>query len=220
MIKNLMDIIKSKLPKFPRVPKVNPEKFNDQLAFIISWKCLKSNSSNFTTHKLIDTKDKLVYKSTKLLKFFGWPFIVVGVALLVAYFAALIERRILLVVGPLFIIAGVMVIYQSIIPIGFDSEKRLFYSGWRNKHCVTFSQIHAIQVLTKIGSVSSGSDSFRDHYFYAYELNLVLHDSSRRYVMTYICLEQVLEDAEKIANCIRVPVWNGTSYKISENLPY
>lgn len=211
MIKKLIGIIKSKLPKLPEIPRVNPEKFNDELAFATSWKYLKYNSSNFTTHRLIETNDKLVYKSTKLLKFFGYPFIVAGVALLIAYFSALIETMIALVAGSLFLIAGVIVIFQSLIPIGFDSEKRLFYSSFSNKNIVTFSQIHAIQVLTKIGSVSGGSDYSNDRYFYAYELNLVLHDSSRRHVMTYISLEQVLIDAEKIANFIRIPLWNGTS---------
>jgi hypothetical protein len=63
-------------------------------------------------------------------------------------------------------------------------------------------------LLTKIGKVSSVSDGDNDHYFYAYELNLVLHDGSRKYVMTYINAEQVQEDADEISKLINIPVWN------------
>ncbi len=215
----LVNKLKSLLPGLPELTPVDPEKFNDPLASQTSWQCLKSGSANFTTHKLFITpENNLVYRSTALLKAFGIPFIIVGLALLYVYYAAIIPYRIMMVMGPILTAAGIVLLVQSIIPIGFDYYRRLFYSGFRkngftdniqNKHYTSFNHIHAVQILTKVGKVSSSSENYHeDRYFYAYELNLVLHDGGRKYVMTYINAEQALADADEISKLIKIPVWN------------
>lgn len=95
----------------------------------------------------------------------------------------------MLVSGPLLMISGAVVIIQSILPVGFDSKNRLFYRGWRVKgreavlnlkNAIPFNRIHAIQLITKVGRTSSSLENYHeDHYFYAYELNLVLPDGTR-----------------------------------------
>lgn len=210
--------------KTKKYPTVHPERYNDPVAMNCSWRCLKSGSANFTTHRLFRTADHdLVYRSTILSKIIGIFFIIVGTAMLVAYFAVIIKHWTMPVFGLIFVISGTVIFVQSIIPIGFDSRKGLFYRGWRQKgctkmsnqkYCVSFNQIHAIQLLKKIGRVSSSSENFHeDRYFYAYELNLVLHNGARKYIMTYINLEQALADAEQISQLVGVPVWNGMATK-------
>lgn len=218
MIRDLIKAIKSLLHRMPETRIVHPEKFNDPIASRCGWECLKTGSANFVTHKLVKSpENNLVYRSTLSLKIFSIAFIIVGLALMTLYFCGVNEHWIMLVIGPIVVLAGIVVAVQNMIPIGFDSRKRVYYRGWKQKNHkeipgpksgVFFRQIHAIQLLTKIGKVSSSSENFHsDSYFYAYELNLILHDAGRKYVMSYINKDQALTDANKISELVEAPVW-------------
>ncbi len=219
MNKNLRGGIRSWLFRIPLTPPVDPERFNDPLAITCGWKSLRSGSANFTTHRLFQMKDSsLIYKSVSMLKVFGIAFIIVAAASLYIYFVAINTHWIMLVISLLFLIVGIVVEVQSMIPIGFDSQNKLYYRGWRSNRqdhvaspqkSLPFNEIHAIQLLTKVGKVTDSSENIHgNRYFYAYELNLVSHSGTRKYVMTYINREQALADAELISELVKAPVWN------------
>lgn len=136
------------------------------------------------------------------------------------YLFDITRHFIFLVLGPVLALAGIIIVIQNMIPIGFDSRNSVFYRGWKQKNGksktgpengVPFGQVHAIQLLKKIGKVSSSSENFHeDSHFYAYELNLILHDGSRIYVMSYIYMNQALIDANEISKLVGIPVWNAS----------
>ncbi len=219
MLSDWIRKLKSLSLGLPGSPTVHPEKFNDPVALLCGWQCLKQGSANFTTHRLIHTSgNNLEYRSSLLMKIFGIPFIIIGLALPALYFFVINRHFIMLVIGPVFALIGISLVVQSMIPIGFDSRKRAYYRGWKQRkielmtdlRCgVLFEQIHTIQLLKKIGHVSSSSENYHgDSYFYAYELNLILNDGSRRYVMSYINMDQALTDANEISKLVGIPVWN------------
>jgi len=196
----------------PLIPEVDSNQFNDPVAKKCSWEPLKSSSANFNTHKLHKVGEKtLAYKPTPITLIMGIAFVVVGVGLLASYSLGFIEHWIALAVGLIFSCAGVIMFVQGTTPITFDIQSKTFCRGRGQKQCTPFDRIHGIQILTKIGKVSSNSDNIqRDSYYYAYEMNLVLHDSTRIYVMAYTNRDKAISDAGLIAEMTNVPIWNGT----------
>ncbi len=196
----------------PRIQEIDSSQFNDPVARKCSWEPLKSASANFNTHKLYKVGDKaLAYKPTPLTLIMGIAFVVIGVGVLVFYSLGVIEHWIALVVGFIFSCAGVILYIQGTTPITFDMQSKTFCRGRSQKQCTSFDQIHGIQILTKIGKISSNSDNIqRDSYFYAYEMNLVLHDGTRIYVMAYTDRDKAINDAGLIADITNVPIWDGT----------
>lgn len=219
MVKDIIKKLKNLLLNLPETPKVYPEIFNDPVALKCGWNSLRNGSANFNTHRLIKSPENdLLYQSTLPFKLFGIFFAIIGLILITLYFNFNDRHWIMLVIGSVFIIAGVIIVGQSIFPIGFDSIRKIYYRGWKQKHYkrttdnipgVPFRQIRAIQLLIKIGKVSSSSENYHgDTYFYAYELNLILQDAGRKYVMSYIDKKQVLSDAKEISDLTGAPVWN------------
>lgn len=212
MFGDLLKNIKNSPFGRPWIQEIDSSRFNDPVARKCSWEPLKSASANFNTHKLHKVGEKaLAYKPTPTTLIMGIAFVAVGMGLLVFYSLGFIEHWMTLVVGLIFTCAGVILFVQGTTPITFDIQSKTFCRGRRQKQCTSFDRIHGIQILTKIGKVSSNSDNIqRDSYFYAYEMNLVLHDSTRVYVMAYTNRDRAIHDAELIAAQTNVPIWDGT----------
>jgi hypothetical protein len=122
----------------------------------------------------------------------------------------------------IFALSGVFIIMQASMPIVFDKSARMFYRGRKqpkipdatdSKHTVSFNDIHAIQLLTRLESSSNADNSNnqfrRTRYYRVYEMNLVKHDGKRKYVNTFGKDDIARHDANIIADFIGVPVWDG-----------
>lgn len=195
----------------PESPDVDLNRFQDPVAKKCDWKPLKPGAANFNTHKLHKTgEDVLEYKPTPITLTMGIGFALAGVALLASSLFGMIDHWIVLVVGSIFLVVGAILFLQGTKPVAFDNRSKTFRRGRGNKDCTPFDQIHGIQILTKIGKVSSNSDSYQqDRYFYAYEMNLVMHDSARTHVMSYTNKDQVINDADLISQMTNAQIWNG-----------
>lgn len=200
----------------PKSQTVDLEQFNDPVAMSCGWSELKANPANFTTHMIFKKNDgSLIYKPTIKVKIFGSAFIMMGIGLLYTYFISLVPRLIILVIGLVFLIVGLIIIIQNMTPLGFDSKKRIYYRGNKSKksskninseNAQPFTDIHAIQLITKVGEISDNESQAK--YFYIYELNLVLNNSNRIYVMAYVNPQQALSDAKLISKLLDIPIWN------------
>lgn len=212
MFGDLLKNIKNSPFGGPWIQEIDPSQFNDPVAEKCGWEPLKSATANFNTHQLRKLGDKaLAYKPTPLTLIMGIAFVVVGVGVLVAYSTGAIEHWVALVAGFVFTGAGIIISAQGTTPITFDIQSKTFCRGRSRKQCTPFDQIHGIQILTKIGKVNNDSDNIqRVSYFYAYEINLVLHEGSRIYVMAYTNRDKAINDAGLIADMINVPIWDGT----------
>ena len=70
--------------------------------------------------------------------------------------------------------------------------------------------VHALQLLRKYvrrNNSSSSSSSSRRGY-YVYELNLVLKDGTRRFVVSHGSGNSLMNDAKKLSEFLNVPVWS------------
>jgi hypothetical protein len=107
----------------------------------------------------------------------------------------------------LFLLVGIFLVKDSSGPMTFDKEKDIFYKGWRlkqgtkKKTSALLEEIHAVQLLeNKTGA----------------ELNLVLQDGSRIYVITNRSKRQIRTDGELISRFLGIPIWDAISV-LAEN---
>lgn len=203
--------IGSSLFGMPVAPEAELSRFKDPVALKCSWEPMKRNSANFTSHVLRETlKGDLIFKPTGMGRIFGVLFVLAGLGLIFAYFFSSNMNWPLLLIGSIFLMVGIFIVVQINTPIEFDNQKKAFCRGFGKKKCVSFDMIHGIQILQKLGKVSTSSENYhRDQYFFAYEVNLVLHDCRRVHVMTYLKLNQAVEDSDHIATLVQATVWNG-----------
>ena len=222
MLGDLLKKIKNSPFGGPRIQEIDSSQFNDPVAQKCSWEPLKSATANFNTHKLQKVGDKaLTYKPTPMMLIMGIAFVAVGVGVLAAYAFGAIAHWMALVMALLFSCAGVIIFLQGTTPMTFDIKSKTFCRGRSQKQCTSFDRIHGIQILVKIGKVNNNSDNIqRVSYFYAYEINLVLHDGNRVYVMAYTNKDKALNDAGLIADLVHVPIWDGTESCSVENASF
>lgn len=202
----------------PEMPQINPRRFNDPIAMECGWEQLDYSNKNFETHVLTKSGDNhLVYRPNTSIKVIGAFFLLVGAALSVSYMTRVIDSLTALFSGSIFLLAGIYITIRNLKPEGFDGNRRIFHRGYsfqtdsnrvRGSRTVPFEQIHAVQLLTKVGALKVGSDIYMaDEYFSAYELNLVTDQAARTFVMTYTDRETATRDAEQIARLVEVPLW-------------
>ena len=146
-----------------------------------------------------------------------------------------IGRRIMTIIGSVFLVAGAVVAFTASVEaewerivallffgvIGslfflpgllsragrdepaFDKRSRAFTKA--DKSC-PLDQIHAVQLVWK--RVRCGHDPKRKYR--SYEINLVLKDGSRLYVVDYGTGVGVRKNAAKLGEFLDVPVWDAT----------
>jgi hypothetical protein len=219
----LKDIIKKIDSAIPSLFPVNPEKFNDPVALQTEWKGVKVKSGGASTALVQMDENRLVYKPSIAGYVMGVIFIIAGIFISWLYFFMSGDKPwFLLLTGVIFALSGVFIFIQASTPIVFDKSTRMFYKGRKqpkipdttdSKHTVSFNDIHAIQLLTRLESSSSvdnsGNQSRRTRYYRVYEMNLVKHDGKRKYVNTFGKDDLARHDANIIADFIGVPVWDG-----------
>ena len=153
----------------------------------------------------------------------GSGFVLAGTAMLTALAAGSAREKMLLLIVPIFLVAGLLVPSRNLIPTGFDIGHRTFYrccwrrgdvcGDLRNPRGTSFEWLHAVQPLTRTGRIGGGTDTAsRDRYYHCFKLILVLADETRRHVMTYGEPFRALIDAGSIAALAEIPVWDALEF--------
>lgn len=183
----------------------------------LSWQPLKGGGTNLLTHKLKEiSSDRVAFRPTVGGVMFGVAFALPGLAMLGFGLKGAIlggepyeGRYILILAGLIFAVAGIFLIRSVTRRITFDQRKGYY---WRGKlpanpthseegHFVRLDDIVGLQLISEH---ISGSESS----YHSYELNLVLHDGSRRNVVDHGKADRLAEDAQKLAFFLGVPVWD------------
>lgn len=126
----------------------------------------------------------------------------------------------LLTLVPLvFFIAGFFLFRSSTKPIVFNKTTGYFWKGRLKdnespdqkalKEYCRLTDIAALQIVAEHISGSSSS-SGRSQSYRSYEINLILRNAGRLNVIDHGNRKKLMEDAEKLASYLGVPVWDGT----------
>ena len=199
---------------------VDPSKFGDPVALKTEWTPKSKSSSSFKTHILVQIQpQRIEFKSTWGIKAFGLFFLAGSFMpindLLFSNPDDNTTGKIIFlsIITLLFFGFGFWMIYESIIPIVFDTQLKYFWKGWKPPNRIfnikelkcyaLIEDIHALQLLSK--SVSSDGGSYK-----AYELNIVLNDGSRLHVIGHGNGKVLQYDANTLAKFINKPLWDAT----------
>lgn len=195
-----MEFLKKIADKFAALNKTrDPAEFNDDIATRTEWDAVSSTSANFNTHKLVDAPGYgLAYKPAKTFYFMSGIFILIGGGLAVGVVATAIregkpiDSDILLpaVFGLLFAAIGFGIWRYARRAIVFDTANRSM--DLRDTRTY-FGDVHALQLVVMRGSKNRN-----------YQINLVLRDASRVYVMNYADAATARTDAARIAEAMGI----------------
>lgn len=175
----------------------DPSEFNDEIAMRTEWESLSKGSSNFNTHRLADeTGYGLRYKPTKSLYFLCGMFMALGGGTAIATVASAvnqgkdINQDVLYpaLFGLVFFAIGYGLFIGLRRPVFFDQTERCMVSKDARTY---FSDIHALQLVVQRGGKHRN-----------YQLNLVLRDATRVYVMSYADSRTARADTARIAQVI------------------
>lgn len=205
---------------------VDPMKFNDPLAFKVSWMSLITAKSGGPSNKLTESRPGVLeYKPSFTGKLMGGIFVLIGLAVLAlsVFGKVSTEGSIWPLRGIAVIFAGVgaIVFLQASKPVVFDKNQGRFYRGKKHaqdtensRNSVRFEDIHALQLLSKLVTVrvkSGGGEHSYSHnrLVQEFELNLVDQSGERVNITSYINSAAARQDAQRIGDLINVPVWDG-----------
>jgi hypothetical protein len=194
-------------------------RFNDPLAMETSWIPLKSASSSFRTHQLVE-KDthRVEFEATKKAKQFSYLIMGSGVFFPFVFLFnidfsqsdAWMYILFLALFAASFIIAGRFILRKMSEPIIFDKWEGKWWKGESRKENGEnlgqggyLNEIHAIQLLSEYRSRDKGG-------YYVYELNFVLNNADRVQVLCHGGERAMLTDAEKLSRFLEKPLWNAS----------
>lgn len=200
---------------------VAPTRFTDPLARRTEWGPLIKGGASFGTQALVQIdSSRLEFRPTPGAIMFYIVFMVMGLgALLGCAFAIMAPGQpppapgayLGLLIGCVFVVAGVSALYSGTAPIVFDRQKGYFWKGRKAPDAgpdraaftdgTELSRIHALQLITEFCRGNKSS-------FYSYELNLVLADGTRLNVVDHGNQGRIREDAAALAAFLNVPVWD------------
>lgn len=202
----------------------DPAAFADPMAQQIDWSPAKGGGSSFCTHKLVQqSPHRLQFRATLGAWIFYLVFAVAGGLVVGAVVlgtelsrATLLRLEFLVpfLLGSVFLVLGLGLIYFNTMPIVFDKSGAFFCKGRTMpsdvanprslRHYAPFSEIYALQLLSERCSSKNGS-------FFSHELNLVLRDKRRINVVDHGNLTQLRADAQTLAAFLDRPLWDGLS---------
>jgi hypothetical protein len=221
--KQLPQLAKQKLTE---PAKCDPSRFDDPVAIQTEWIPARRGGSGFRTHKLIERNPVRVEFRTTIAQtlLFLLLFCIGSLMCLLGYVDGFTEIElegdeipivvdvILIVIGLLFSAGGVAGLVIAITPIVFDLRKGLFWKGWTVpstvvqritfKRPIRIEDIHALQLISERCQ--------GEHYYYSYELNLVLKDGKRINVVDHANLAKIREDAQTLSTFLNKPLWDAT----------
>ncbi|MCB0639091.1 MAG: hypothetical protein KDC54_20820 [Lewinella sp.] len=192
-------------------PPVDPSLFNDPLAEQLDWQPVRKGGDGFRTHQLertelhlmeiTPTRGLLLFASAIMaLPLLGMVFLLSqdDIPVFVFFFCGLAS------------LFGLFMLYRAKKVTVFDQRSRMctgYFRSWGNwfppaRH-IPFDQIHALQILRE--RVRS-----KNHNYWSYELNLVLHNGERYMLMDHANQAAIREDAQALGRMLSVPVWDAT----------
>jgi len=194
------------------------DRLDEPIARQIEWTPAASGGTNFRTHRLVEISPlRLKLKPTFGSMMFSWIFILVGLGVMIVFFVEMSNRAtrdaslwVLPPIGLVFFAIGAWLYHSYSRPRVFDMQDLWYWRGRRPnsrdsvEHCknsAPLDQVHAIQIVSELCRGKNSS-------YYSYEINLVLHDTTRVNVVDHGNLKHIRKDAQKIADLIGVPVWD------------
>lgn len=202
-----MEFLKNIVDKFAALNKTrDPAEFNDEIASRTQWDAFHKATANFNTHKLVDKPGYgLAYKPAGGFYFLTGMFVFMGGLTTVAIICQAIDQSKPIngdvlypaAIGLVFLIIGICLFRFMTRPIVFDSANR---SMDLRENRTYFSDIYAIQLVTARGQ------RYRN-----YQVNFVMHNADRVYVMNYADSGTARIDAARIADAVgisRDKVWD------------
>ena len=202
-------------------------KFNNPIAEKTDWTPLKPGGTNFRTHKFSKELGSAQFKATRGSLMFSGVFMALGLIVPVLMITSTIKSGssseplpfILSLVPLVFFVAGFILLRHSTKPIVFNKTTGYFWKGRLKEnenpaqkplkvYCKLID-IVALQIISERVKSSSSSSSGGSSSFRSYEINLILNDASRLNVIDHGKKGKLLEDAEKLAGYLGIPVWEG-----------
>lgn len=185
----------------------DPSEFNDDIARRTDWKPFSKASGNFDTHKLVEEIGQgLRYKPAAGFYFLTGIFMLVGMGTAAVISGAALDEgknpfdeEVLFpaLFGIFFFLIGAGMFIGLRRPIFFDQMERCMILKQERTY---YSDIHALQLVLQRGGKHTN-----------YQINLVLRDATRVFVMNYSAAQTARQDAERIAAAIGIPasrVWD------------
>lgn len=202
----------------------DPSRIGDPIARAVSWSPRGSSSTNARTCQLQEeSDDRLVLRASRATKLLCGALVAIGAVCIAGFLAGALragegtDRTELItagVFGLLFLGGGWLVYRLFGSPRVFDRRRNQYWRGggspddptaWLGVKDVTdLREIHALQILSK--RVRSKNSSYT-----CYELNLVLKDASRVNVLVTGRGQSLREEADRLGDFLRVPVWEITA---------
>lgn len=202
-----MEFLKKIADKFAALNKTrDPAEFNDEVASRTQWDAFRKPTGNFNTHKLVDKPGYgLAYKPAGGFYFLTGMFIFLGGLAMVTVIGQALQQSkpingdVLFpaAIGLMFFIIGICLFRFMTRPVVFDSANR---SMDLREERTYFSDIYAIQLIVQRGSKHRN-----------YQVNLVMRNADRVYVMNYADSATARTDAARIAETIgiaRDKIWD------------
>ena len=205
MTNKILEYLKQLFKPNSYEPNIDLAQFDDEVAYLTSFKPISNGAANFTTHRLRqDSKGNYLYCPTILARLIGLPFIGFGITDIV-----LNDNELpLLIFGMIFLVCGGFIMYQTSLKTVFNDAQRTFYSGYFSNpaNSIGYEKIHALQIIAKQVNVNGDGDT-PPSSFIAYELNLVDHQGNRKHIHCYSSEKAVLADGATLSQYLKVPQW-------------
>ena len=187
------------------------ERFDDELAFRVSWDPLVGGGTNFCTHRLQKmpglVSTSIEFKPTFVAYLFSISFAVFGLlAFFLMFFTGSMDIGVLISLS--FLGFGVWSLWRLVKQKSvFNGSSRVFC---KNKESFGFDDICAIQLLREYVSGNKNS-------YYSYELNLICINGERINVIDHGALRAIREDASMLAGYLSIPVWDAIDFRIPDS---
>jgi hypothetical protein len=201
------------------IKKYDPSGFGDPIAMQTEW---TSSMGGPSADKLVKVSSaRLEFRASLAGKLVFLFFTLTGLGIMIGFTIYKLSRGGLsfdkdtivpLLIGLAFTLAGSLMLYAITAPAVFDKRNGFFWKGRKApdevsdrktiKHCAKLDDIHALQLISYLCS----GPKTRSHY--RYELNLVLKDAKRIYLVLDDKKDKVREDARTLSQFLDKPVWD------------
>jgi hypothetical protein len=201
----------------------DPSRFDDPIAAKTEWSPAKGGGASFKTHNLVRVNsNRFIFRSSIGARIFYSVFLLIGLGCAFGFsysrimegtFDYSMNSLFPILFGSIFTLAGGLMLFFGTKPIVFENGSGYFWKGRKNpqfrnnandsKNSTKLSEIHALQIIKEYVRGDKTS-------YHSYEINLVLNDASRINVVDHGKLKQIREDAEKLSQFLRKPVWDAT----------
>jgi hypothetical protein len=192
---------------------VDPARFGDSIAFKTNWEPLNTIGDSYRSYKLVRVgPDRMEFRRVMSAVAMFAVFPLAGILILFYTFSGHFSTFTLLL-GLGFTLLGAFLVYSQLAPIVFDKSSGMFSKGRGKpgkepdienpKKAADLDSIHALQLLWK--PVYGGKKQY-----YGYDLNLVLKNGKRIFILSHADKNAMKEDARTLSEFLGKPLWDVT----------